>query len=552
MSRSRLLSILVTALLVIMILAPWLENLGTWTTGPDGSIYMNVATHLRMGEGLTTSLAVYHQGYAHFPHPTPVQPLWPMLLAVSSFILPITHAATRVPSLLWALSLLLAFFWGRSLAPPRTTNTFFAGLHGGHAVVALLGLSPYYLTFGSRPYTEALSFVLLFGLFLRSQGLWRRRRRRDGVELGAWLALLFLTRSQLVVVPLAAFTLILWCLAREPRRRRETAVFGGVVTATLTLLMLPEMLWIASFAEGFPLTTYLRFDQSGSSALSDVSGLRVTGSLWETLTDRAAGFAVAFSPDEFGYKNVFGYFVYVVPTAVVATLGHALRRPRSTWQSLAGFIDDHGMAVVTGLGAFLLMHMMHKDLGHEWWFGDRHALLVVAFIASAFFFCVRLGGVAAFVAVVLFVFATVHTAALPWGHIWGDVKASKYQGVPYPVQGHRFEAQVRLLSRDLDEPGPLTIAMPANEARKLSWLLPDIGMHGLLAETTFDDLSYMVRHLDVQYVLTVDEEARAWRDDPRFDDHFVEVERFYASPRKTRRVRETVGNLFIVYAPVGL
>jgi len=546
---------IVTTLMVLVILAPKLENLGTWTTGPDGSISMNVATHLRMGEGLTTSLAVYHQGYAHFPHPTPVQPLWPMLLALSSFVLPITHAATRVPTLLWALSLVLAFVWGRSLAPPRTTGGLaglFSGLHGGHAVVAVLGLSPYYLNFSSRPYTEALSFALLFGLFLRSQGLWQRRRHKDAVELGVWLGLLFLTRSQLVVVPLAAFTLVGWHLVREPRRRRETLLFGSVVTATLALVMLPEMLWIASFAEGSPLTTYLRFDQSGSSALSDVSGLRVTGSLWETLKDRAAGFVVAFAPDEDGYKNVFGYFVYVIPVAVMATLAHALRGPRALWQKLSGFVDDHGMAVVTGLGAFLLMHVMHKDLGHEWWFGDRHALLVVAFIGCCFFFCVRLGGVAAVVAVLLFVVATVHLAALPWKHIWGDEKPGAYQGVPYPVQGHRFEAQVRLLSRDANEPGPLTVALPANEARKLSWLLPDIGMHGLLEETTFDDLTYMVRHLGVQYVLTVEDEARAWRDDPRFDDHCVEVERFYSSTRKTRRVRKSVGNLFIVYAPVGL
>lgn len=550
MSRSRVLTVVVTALLVLVILAPKIEDFGTWTIGPDGSIYMNVATHLRMGEGLTTSLAVYHQGYAHFPHPTPVQPLWPLVLAFSSLFTPMVYASTWVPSLLWALSLVLAFVWGRRVVPPKPDGLI--ALHGGHAVVACLGLSPFYLSFGSRPYTEALSFALLFGLFLRAQGLWRRRRRRDGVELGVWLALLFLTRSQLVVVPLAAFVLVLWHLVREPQRRRQTAVFGVVVVVSFALVMLPELLWIGSFCEGSALGTYLRFDQSGSSALSDVSGLRVTGSPWETLVDRAGGFVVAFTPDEDGYKNVFGFFIYVVPVAVVAVVDRVARDARAVGRDVAAFVDDHGTAAVTGVGAFLLMHVMHKDLGHPWWFGDRHALLVVALIACAFFFCVKCGGVVARVAVALFVVSTLHAAAMPWEHVWGHKEVGRWHGKPYPVQGHRFDAQVWLLSRDMDEPGPLTVALPANEARKLSWLLPDIGMHGLLGETTFDDLSYMVRHLGVQYVLVIDEEPRAWRDDPRFDDHFVEVDRFFSERRRDGKIPNTVGNLVVVYAPVGL
>ena len=523
---------LVEAAVTLGIAVPALVNkvlrLGTHHTGPDGSLYMDVAQHLLSGDGLVTSLSLYHQGYAVLPHPTSVQPLWPALLAVAGSVVPLTTAAVVVPAVLWFGTLVLAYLWGRRVAPSvvpswRGTRAPDFMVHGGHVVLSLLALSLHFTSFTSRPYTEGISFLLLFACMLRAPSLFARRTMVAGLELGVWVAVLFYARSQHVVVVLALPCALAWHLVREAHRRRETVVFGVTAVASFWLAFLPELLWVGSFVEGSAFHAYLRFDMSGeASPLSSVQGLRVGGTALETVRDRAEGVLIAFGKG--GYSKVFGWLIYAVPLAVVAVV----MAPRRRWRDLVELTDRHALAVATAIGAFLLLHLMHKDLGHEWWFGDRHALLGVLFFALAYFVCARAGGMFTVAALVLLSVATYRAGY--------DALATRSRR-PFQPLLYRLEAQARLLALDLTTPGQLIVAVPSTEARQLAWLVPEVGFHGVLGATTFDDLRYMVDELGVDYLLTVGTWVPPATTDARFDDAFELIDTFAAPKQPKQKVR---------------
>lgn len=526
-AHPRLVELLLLVAIAVPCLQPKLMRMGTYATGPDGSLYMDVAQHLLAGDGLVTGLSLYHQGYAQLPHPTSVQPLWPLVLAASGTLMPLPVAAVWVPSLLWGVSLGLAFFWGRRVLPSllpgrRGLELPPRLLHGGHVAVAVLGLSWFFESYTSRPYTEGLSFALLFGSLLRAPGLVERRRARDAVELGLWLALHFYARSQHLILVLAAPCLLLWLLWREPARRRQTLVFGLLGLGVFALAFLPELLWVGSFAEGNALHAYLRFDQARvPSSLSDAAGLRAGESLLATVADRLGGVGVAFGPE--GYVKVFGFHAAVFPLALLAVAA----APRRAWRILVDMVDGHGLAVSSGVGAVLLLHLMHKDLGHEWWFGDRHALLAIVLFVVAYAVCVRRGGLWAWLALALFLGATAYEAVDAW-----QLRLRK----PYKVMAHRLDLQARLLALAAAGDAPLVVAMPSTEARYMAWLVPGVGFHALIDHTSYEDLEIMVCELGVRYVVGVGPPSGPWAEDARFEERFELVDTFAAPEQRKRKL----------------
>lgn len=523
---------LVEAAVALCIMVPALVNkvgrLGTHPTGPDGSLYMDVAQHLLSGDGLVTSLSLYHQGYVVLPHPTSVQPLWPALLAAAGAVVPLTTAALLLPALLWLFTLALAFWWGRRVLPTilpswRRARAPDGMVHGGHVALSLLALSLHFTSFTSRPYTEGLSFLLLFACMVRAPSLLARRTVAAAVELGVWVAVLLYARSQHVVIVVALPCAVAWHLLRDRDRRRQTLVFGAVALASCWLAFLPELLWVGSFVEGSAFNAYLRFDMSGeASPLSPVQGLRVGATMAETVLDRLEGVLIAFGKQ--GYPRVFGWLIYAGPLALAALLV----APRRRWRDLADLTDRHALAVATGVGAFLLLHVMHKDLGHAWWFGDRHALLGVLFFAFAYFVCARAGGVFTWAALVLFAVATVESGY--------DALATRTARPSEPLL-HRLELQAYLLALDLGTPGQLVVAMPSSEARQIAWLVPEVGFQAVLAATTFEDLRYMVDELGVDYLVTVDTWEPPSVIDARFDELFELVDTFSSPKQPKQKVR---------------
>jgi hypothetical protein len=359
------------------------------------------------------------------------------------------------------------------------------------------------------------------------------------------VALLFYARSQHFVIVLALPCALAWHLLRDRDRRRRTLAFGAASLAACWLAILPELLWVGSFVEGSALNAYVRFDMSGeSSPLSPVRGLRAGETLLHTVIDRADGVLVAFGRD--GYTNVFGWLCYIVPVALLALLA----APRRRWRDLCELADRHALALATAVGAFLLLHLMHKDLGHAWWFGDRHALLGVLFFAFAFYLCARAGGAMGWVAIALFGVATVHAAY--------DNLAVRSKRAYRPL-AFRLEVQARLLALDLTTPGQLIVAVPSGDARQLAWLVPDVGFHAVMEATTIDDLHYMVDSLGVDYVLSVGEKPLPAFADARFEESFDLVDTF-SSPeqplkksakkkKKKKKPRDPSEDVIRIYRP---
>ncbi|HLV20411.1 MAG TPA: hypothetical protein VKZ49_06010, partial [Polyangiaceae bacterium] len=58
-------------------------------TDVDGGYYTSVALHVRDGHGISTNLSLRHKGYSHFPHPTAIYPLWPLVFGAVAKVVPL-------------------------------------------------------------------------------------------------------------------------------------------------------------------------------------------------------------------------------------------------------------------------------------------------------------------------------------------------------------------------------------------------------------------------------------------------------------------------------
>jgi hypothetical protein len=92
------------------------------------------------------------------------------------------------------------------------------------AVAALVyGLTNAMFLNTTRPFTEGLAYFLLLLALGRAEALLRDPRAWRGLELGVWLGLIILTRSQLVLAAMAVAGTLAWAVARLGWRR------GGLV-----------------------------------------------------------------------------------------------------------------------------------------------------------------------------------------------------------------------------------------------------------------------------------------------------------------------------------
>ena len=352
---------------------------GTSDFGPDGSYYFDVARHVRDGDGLSTRMSVYHHGYRFFPHPAPIYPIWPLVLGFAGRVIPIEIAAVWIPTTLYFVALAFAFLWASRLPRSPLVSGWPSGPDTSHAAALLVAVSVPFFAFTSRPYTEALGYALLFAGLWRADGLWRKRGWLAGAELGLWIGVVFLTRSQLVLVGMAAACTFAWALALGPERKRVLPM-AIACAAVAAAVVLPDYLRLASFTIR-PTTALLRFEVAqANDLLPMVHALKDTHGLLDVILDRLPGVAVAFSPlNKMSYSQVFFGLQYApliaAPFALHAAWS-ALRRDRSG--AVRWLRDPERLPLVFLLflaaGGVASLHLIHKDVNAEWHFGKRHAL----------------------------------------------------------------------------------------------------------------------------------------------------------------------------------
>ena len=102
--------ILVLVGLLLMLAAFKLAfNPGLGRNSLDGDYYFQIARHVSEGNGLQTSVSLYHHGLKELPHPSNVSPLWPLTLGAAAQAVGLVRGALLLPEILYLLALVLLY-----------------------------------------------------------------------------------------------------------------------------------------------------------------------------------------------------------------------------------------------------------------------------------------------------------------------------------------------------------------------------------------------------------------------------------------------------------
>lgn len=352
--------------------------------GPDGGSYFQIARHVAEGDGLVTSVSLYHQGLKHLPSPTTIYPLWPLVLGLTGRLIGLERAARVLPEMLYLIDLALLYALTRRLASvwgcPGGRISARLPIDLGHVAVLLLGLNAIFVRYSSLPYTEPLALGLTFGALLLLD-----RRATTGSALasalaGACAGAAYLTRTSMIVVPVA----VVGALLVSHRRDRASWRAAAWAAAGAAVVVLPWLVHLASFVEHLhPMMLVDVFTVHRETPELDpvvwIVPIRSASDLWSFVVD---GLVAAFRPGGPSYARSFGAVVYAVPLAVVCLL--ASRRLR------AAFVASDGRELIAGtalcgLGLAVMAHAAHSesDFALRWAFHHRHGLPFVLLIVSA-------------------------------------------------------------------------------------------------------------------------------------------------------------------------
>ena len=481
-------------LFLALLVAKIVETVRAVGTNIDGGYYTDIAEHVRDGDGLVSDVSLYHAGVPSFPYPTPIYPLWPWLLGVLARVVDIGILIHWLPAVLYAASLVGAFLLGRTLFP----RAWWGGWHGGHLLALMLGLHREYFVYTSLPYTEGLAMTLL--MF----ALWRVVRAPEtwgsAVELGVWMSLLVLTRSQLLIVPIAAAMAFgVRALRGDAGRTIGRAVIAlGIVAGVLCAWWMRNRGIVADSG----LSSILRFDQARvTKVLSPVRVLYPTHGAIDFVLDRLRGVAVAYDALNWRQSYAYGFhtFHWALPVALIwAAIELGRRRFR-----IAG--DPFAVAFLgfLSLGALLSVHLSHKVYFGEWYFHRRHAVpcVLAFFLALAYL----LGSSARWTRGVGL--AIVASSTVLGAYAIGDEIRTVWTA---PRQDPN-DAVVAWLDARLAKEGPIVAAVAAFTPTELAWRTDGVGYHWFYKRTSLKDLETMFDRLGAEYLIFRNDKTKQWR-----------------------------------------
>ncbi|MGI9592702.1 MAG: hypothetical protein ACR2P8_15135, partial [Myxococcota bacterium] len=268
-----------------------------WTQGRDGRYYADIARQVMNGEGLTTRISNYNQGYREWPARTNQAPLWIVIHGISARWIGFETAARRLPQLFYLIDLVLLYFlanrvWLRIAGRPAAGWAGSGVPNLGHLAVLLFGANAVFFRFTSLPFTEGLAFGLSFGARLAVDRAAERGHAGWGALAGGLATLALLTRGQLLAVPIAVLGGLVIASLRPGGWRIAAA---GAVTGGLVLA--PWVVYLASWVPVLTLPIVLGFGQLQQSiGLPPFSFFVETETLAAYLVDRWSGVVTAFDP----------------------------------------------------------------------------------------------------------------------------------------------------------------------------------------------------------------------------------------------------------------
>jgi hypothetical protein len=330
----------------------------------DASYYFQLARHVMRGDGLVTTVSLYHEGWVA-PAKTFIYPLWPLILGYTGRILGLERAADLLPRLFYVVDLVLLYLLAMRIA------VRFGGLRmsgrwwipdSAHWVVLIFGLAPRYFGATTHPYTEGLGFAMAFASLLALER-YERTRGIGAVALsGAFAGLAFLTRTQLVGIAIGCFLALAWLAIRDKRARAGVLVWS----IAAGLVVAPWFVFLGSIPGVTP-NTLPRVELPRFAGWSELP----TRTAW--LRQRASSLGVMFDPSNAqSYVQSFGVVAFLVPLAAVVALVHRGKTQRTLLTN-----------AVLIAGVFFLFNLMlyHSEVWMPWLFGWRHGLPYILLIA---------------------------------------------------------------------------------------------------------------------------------------------------------------------------
>jgi len=352
--------------------------------GPDGGTYFQVARHVSEGDGLLTSVSLYHQGLKHLPSPTTIYPLWPLVLGIAGQWLGLERAARVVPELLYLIDLALLYVLARRLAGAwgRPDGLLLARppIDIGHVAVLLFGFNPILVRYSSLPYTEPLALGAAFAALLLLGRCARTGSAVDAVLAGACAGAAYLTRTAMIPVPIAVVATLFVCRRGGVRRWRAAAWAAGGVIASVA----PWFAYLASFVTEIRARMLVDVftvhrETPELAPLEWIVPVRSFADLWRFVAD---GLVAAFSYHGPSYAQSFGVLAYIVPVWIVFLLGS-----RTVRDALRGSGDRELIVgtAMAGVGLAIMAHAAHSesDFARRWAFNHRYGLPYVLLIVSA-------------------------------------------------------------------------------------------------------------------------------------------------------------------------
>ncbi len=516
----------VVLLLMVTILVP-LQFVLTWYTedmGVDGGYYLDVAMNVRDGLGLVSDVSLYHSGFPSFPHPTPIYPLWPWLLGQVGRVVDIMVAAHWLPFAFWLVTLGGAWFFGKGLV--RRGLFGLPWLNGGHLMVMAVASQRELSRFSAQPYTEAVSYAVLFVALARLVRM--KGSVRDGLELGLWLSLACICRSQFFVLPMAVACGLGVVGLFGGREGRRWLLPGGIALGAVLLTLGIWLLDIRSFMPDAPALVLLRFDQAQvSDVLEPIDVIKNTDGLAEFVTDRLGGVLIAYDWTSWrrSYGRGFHLLQWALPLAGLASL---LLLPRRPWRGLrAWLVGPQGFAVVVlvflSLGALASIHLPHKDGFDDWYFHRRHAAVNLVPFGLCLLFLGRFPGRRVRLMALVFTLAHIGT--------WAE---SEYYQLSEAIDDQPTKMEPALaewLDDRSSAEDPLVVAMWAFKPPEIAWRTDHVGYHWFYERTSHEDLVKMFDELGADVLIFREKRTRTWRF-RSYAPHFAQAwERIPYGPR---------------------
>ena len=515
----------------ILLLLGWYKitySLAKNTFSIDGGYYTTIALFVRDGLGLKTNVSLYHQAYSYFPHETSVSPLWPLLYGYVSKIFPLYSVAIWLPTLLYFTALIAGYLWGSRLLPRDLFPRSLPGFNAGHIVMLIFGLHEGFFIATSTPYTEGLSYTLLFLALWRFHACLREMTPVRALEVGVWLGVLLLARAQLALVAIAVVLALGFRLVTRPSRQSAIAM---VVTPAVFLAIVGSyyFFFLRDFVGNDAVAAIMRFDQGWETdVLSKFAPMKETDGLAHYVEDRFGGVKIAFKEEgRYAYARVFYLFQWAIPAAFLALIAHALRdlRVASTRRAVTWLRSDEAapwvFAVLLGLGGWTSMHLIHKDYFSEWHFARRQGLTAGLGFFLALAYLLHRPRLARAVGV----FILCGSVYLGWNAALEPAREAAAKSKPYDPEDRHTALVKWLKQEDERREGGLVVALSAQEPQQIGYLTPEVGYHWVYKRTTLEDIDTLTQELGVDYVIF--RNPRSWRfsRDPQFAKRYALVKR---------------------------